>query len=836
MMMKILAFSIISTFLLLDCIKAGLLKGGHPSIDLLQDTLDRLEANTLRPGNPLYKDLTRSYVDPEYSQLANSNRYSTYPHSYAKSHKSDELLFDRIAHMEYLAHTAIEASLPGIAHALMAQMSRAVEGSPGIQTPTQEAIEGIRRRLGEGDIPYGGPHYRDIPISKVHHEDRAHRGDDLRHPRREQLPFVRPETHPRQHPGVPHINPPHHPPPPHHPSPPPQHHAPRERHRRPILHAIKKAFKKAIHKAGHKVEHAIDKTVHNVAQNHPIAAAVAQRTHGPMGSGGSHGPLSRFDQLRHDTQHSRLGDIANIAKEAAKQAVQHFLPTETLPGLLGRVLQAMLARQPQQALSLLASHHRDTFSRGSPDYYDPYSRGGGGHDSEQEAVGKLKLWVEIVMWDRDHYGTCVPLWDSDWQLSWTDKAQIMEALRSSPSSGRRTSFDLRLPHGESIRARMALASDSRENALRLIDHSIADPVEHTLLLACWQQKFSERGLEDALPTYRMLLNDQSHLSGLLGRQHNRDFVEQIIKDVRNGIATGRSDASIHTAPFITIFPSHAAIQPVSGDTPRTRYLKSAIERDMTLQRLREVLNISEHVDLSSAEQAANARIFQLYHKLHDLAKRDKIAKDLNDRGIRRDSDLKRQEMKKLERELRNAIKDELLAKAKAGAKQQRQILVDDALAKYNADMSQLHAKYRSKYQKIVDDIQSGRMDSDQRGQVHARLKEDQQRESDAIKAKYEHALKRAEREYQQFMADARRDVDDQAREQAHRDLRQRKGKKGDVWGGTKGKQGLVARMAEQAADFVKTKYEQPERGEGQPSMTPSQDNYAYDDYYAPPTH
>ena len=74
------------------------------------------------------------------------------------------------------------------------------------------------------------------------------------------------------------------------------------------------------------------------------------------------------------------------------------------------------------------------------------------------------------MWDREHYGTCVPLWDPDWQLSWTDKAQIMEALRS--SSNRRTSFDLRLPHGESIRARMALALDSREAALRLIDHSI----------------------------------------------------------------------------------------------------------------------------------------------------------------------------------------------------------------------------------------------------------------------------------------------------------------------------------------------------------------------------
>ena len=68
--------------------------------------------------------------------------------------------------MEYLAHTAIEASLPGIAHALMAQMSRAVEGSPGIQTPTQEAIEGIRRRLGEGDISYGSHHYGDVPISK----------------------------------------------------------------------------------------------------------------------------------------------------------------------------------------------------------------------------------------------------------------------------------------------------------------------------------------------------------------------------------------------------------------------------------------------------------------------------------------------------------------------------------------------------------------------------------------------------------------------------------------------------------------------------------------------
>ena len=112
-------------------------------------------------------------------------------------------------------------------------------------------------------------------------------------------------------------------------------------------------------------------------------------------------------------------------------------------------------------------------------------------------------------------------------------------------------------------------------------------------------------------------------------------------------------------------------------------------------------------------------------------------------------------MKKLERELKNAIRDELLAKAKADAKQQRQILVDDALAKYNADMSQLHAKYRSKYQKIVNDVQSGRMDSEQRGRIHARLKEDQQRESDAIKAKYEHALKRAEREYQQFMADAK---------------------------------------------------------------------------------
>ena len=129
------------------------------------------------------------------------------------------------------------------------------------------------------------------------------------------------------------------------------------------------------------------------------------------------------------------------------------------------------------------------------------------------------------------------------------------------------SFDLRLPHGESIRARMALALDSRESALRLIDHSIADPVEHTLLLACWQQKFSERGLEDALPTYRMLLKDQSHLSSLLGRQHNKDFVKQAVKDVQNGIATGRSDAPIHTAPFTTVFPSHAAIQPVSVTPP-----------------------------------------------------------------------------------------------------------------------------------------------------------------------------------------------------------------------------------------------------------------------------
>ena len=61
---------------------------------------------------------------------------------------------------------------------------------------------------------------------------------------------------------------------------------------------------------------------------------------------------------------------------------------------------------------------------------------------------------------------------------------------------------------------------------------------------------------------------------------------------------------------------------------------------MTLQRLRGVLNIAEHVDLGSAEQAANARIFQLYHKLHDLARRDRIAKDLNDRGMQQDNDLK----------------------------------------------------------------------------------------------------------------------------------------------------------------------------------------------------
>ena len=172
------------------------------------------------------------------------------------------------------------------------------------------------------------------------------------------------------------------------------------------------------------------------------------------------------------------------------------------------------------------------------------------------------------------------------------------------------------------------------------------------------------GLEDALPTYRMLLKDQSHLSSLLGRQHNKDFVKQAVKDVQNGIATGRSDAPIHTAPFTTVFPSHAAIQPVSDDTPRTRYLKSSIERDMTLQRLRGVLNIAEHVDLGSAEQAANARIFQLYHKLHDLARRDRIAKDLNDRGMQQDNDLKRQEMKKLERELKNAIRGGVVSKSK----------------------------------------------------------------------------------------------------------------------------------------------------------------------------
>ena len=137
------------------------------------------------------------------------------------------------------------------------------------------------------------------------------------------------------------------------------------------MHAIKKAFKKVIHKVEHKVEHAINKTTQNVGQSHPIAAGFAQRALHPTGNRQGHNPLPSFGHPTQGTHHNRLEDIASIAREAAKQAVQHFLPTETLPALLGRVLQAMLARQPNQALSLLSSHHRDTFSGGNSNYYDP---------------------------------------------------------------------------------------------------------------------------------------------------------------------------------------------------------------------------------------------------------------------------------------------------------------------------------------------------------------------------------------------------------------------------------------------------------------------------------
>lgn len=695
-----------------------------PIADLLQDTLDRIEDNSRKP-NPLYADLTRSYARPV--SPSGTNQY-------------DPILFDRIAWMEYLAHVSVEAELAGIAHALMGQMVQAVNGVPAMQPAVQAAVEGVRVRLGERQV------LPNVPISKPFVPPKH-------------LPSLphHPASFPQSHPNIPHGPSPNqqHPAFPHHPSPPAYHsaaqqpHKEHHRHHFGLLKAIGHAVKSLVKHGGNETRHPAKGSKGNFAREHPIAAAIAQAVTGPSHQPYHH-PTGHGQQPVH--QHK---DIRQIAMEAAKDALAHLMPhasMEALPDLLGQILHALLARQIDRASSILqtsmASHRHD------------------------EVTGKLKMLLDLVHFDQRHYGTCMPLWDADWQLSWSDKARILELAHRNAivSSSMETSS---LPHAESIRGRILLALEQRDASLRVIEHGVMDPLEHSLMLACWQQKFAQRGLEDALPTYEMALENHYGRNALVRQQRSeidprkREWIERIVRDVNEGIASGRYDQPVHVGPFSMIYPPQAAIRPSDKDTERAKYLKGALENDLALKRIRELVDVGEHVDLSGLEQTANARIFQMQHRLHDLARRDEMAKKINLRLSREENQANMIERERLERQMRHAIIGEQQAKTDADAKQRRQLEVDAALARYNAEMSRLHDKYRRRYEGLMQAVEQGRVMPEQRRELHRQMRTEQQAEADAVKARYEHAVQAAVRKYAEHMARARQTIEQQARVQAY---------------------------------------------------------------------
>ena len=285
--------------------------------------------------------------------------------------------------------------------------------------------------------------------------------------------------------------------------------------------------------------------------------------------------------------------------------------------------------------------------------------------------------------------------------------------------------------------------------MRAIEQGVADPTEHGLLMACWLQRWGSKGLEDAHHIYASLSS-------------RRSSIMRLRKRVESMLARGQN-VPLHCTPFESVLPLEIALKGKHKplDDPKSLYLRGAVERDLLISRLKEVLSLSEGLDLASVEEEANARILASYHKLHDLSRRTALAKQLADSALLEEQRLSHDEAVRLQAEMRKAVREEQMAKAESEAHDAKQESIDKALANYNHEMAELHTRYRAAYEEVMQKTHSRRLGLHEKTNRHNELRHRQTEETNAIKARYEHALRKAERIYKEALMGANQRISEQ---------------------------------------------------------------------------
>ena len=663
------------------------------------------EDNIIQPVSTLYGNNSLGRT------VSRINQQSTNPNAFATSELTasyvdrskfyrknnlpqQELLIARLAWLEYLANVFVEAEWPVMAHLLMGRMEMMGEGVPGVQAPLRQAVQQIKERLGERMQPIVPTVKQRVPAGPSRQVDYSGR-----------KPVV--------------------PSPPHRSSPHPKKSSRKKGKKKRGLGIIA-GLKKVAHKA-------YDVITHHEHSSHQTNVNQARaNTQSPVDW--------RADSTPHSAMHYTPGGVTGSHSSFAEEH-----PSQ----LVNQVMQALLQRRLDEALAMVLQ------DRHSP----------------PEITSKLRLVTSLALFDREHFDTCVPLWDSAWRLSWQDKLVILEAALNDNASGQHVAQ--RVPHGTSVLARLSLippkqsfaANNNALASIRYIDANVVDPVEHAVLTACWQQHYSSRALQDALPT--LLMAHRSQLGRRTGsvRWEGRDrhpspsntvseeAIGDILRDVEVHLASGRWDLPVHVGPFAMVFPAHTAIQPPARATAATRFLEESVEKDLLIARLREVMSLGEHLDLASLEQASKARIFGMYHRLHDLAKRDAHATQLNLQLTTSERQARAKEMHVLRRKLQHAIEQDHKAKRERVANDQRAAQLDRASAHYHAAMSRLHSDFQSRYAELVkrDSQEFAQVSIEERQAQHRLLAQQQEQASQAIRARYEAEVKAIERAFWEAM-------------------------------------------------------------------------------------